>query len=305
MSDFLETVARERRAYVAAARAWKPLEKVRFAAERAAIGRGMPRFAQALRERRGAGTLAVIAEVKRVSPALGPLAEGLDPATLAQRYQEASAAAISVLVEPQHWGGSLEDLRAVAGAVRRLVYWRDEAPPDVAPVPVLAKDVIVDEYQIAEAGAAGADAVLLIAEALTDHELVRLIIAARTLMLDVLLEAHDPADFERALRAEENTRDTEFMAGSIAWRTETLLGVNARDLREPSRIDRGRVHELARLVPRGPVFVAESGITSIEDAETLPMRVDAVLVGTALVRSSDPAPLIRALAAVRPGRALA
>lgn len=305
MSDFLERVVRERRAYVAAARAWKPLEKVRSAAQRAAVGRGTLGFARTLRERREAGMLAVIAEVKRVSPALGPLAEGLDPAHLGQRYQEAGAAAISVLVEPQHWGGSLDDLRVVASAVRRLIYATGETAPSAGPVPVLAKDVIVDEYQIAEAGAAGAHAVLLIAEALTDEDLVRLILAARGLGLDVLLEAHDPADFDRALTAEKRTRQAGVATLGPGPTGETVLGVNARDLREPSRIDRRRVHELAPRVPAGPVFVAESGITSVEDAEALPMRVDAVLVGTALVRAADPAPLVRALASVRPGRALA
>ncbi|MGH2377855.1 MAG: indole-3-glycerol-phosphate synthase, partial [Candidatus Limnocylindria bacterium] len=284
---------------------WRPLEQVRLAAQRAAIGRGTLRLARTLRERRASGTLAVIAEVKRVSPALGPLAEDLDPAELAQRYQEAGAAAVSVLVEPQHWGGSLEDLRSVERAVRRTITYRGETLPDALPIPVLAKDVVVDEYQIAEAGAAGAHAVLLIAEALGDDDVVRLIRAARGLGMDVLLEAHDPRDFERALRAEEATRDGDQAAGPVASGTETLLGVNARDLREPGRIDRGRVHDLARLVPKGPVLVAESGITSVEDAEALPMRVDAILVGTALVRSSDPAPLVRALAAARPGRALA
>jgi indole-3-glycerol phosphate synthase len=290
MTDFLERVIGERRAYVAAARAWKPLEQVRLAAQRAAVGRGTLSFAQALRERRETGKLAVIAEVKRVSPALGLLAEGLDPARLAERYREAGAAAISVLVEPQHWGGSLDDLRAVETAV---------------PIPVLAKDVIVDEYQIAEAGAAGAHAVLLIAEALSDDDLVRLILAARGLGLDVLLEAHDPPDFDRALVAEKRTRQAGVATSGAALNSETVLGVNARDLREPSRIDRRRVHELASRVPAGPVLVAESGITSVEDAEALPMRVDAVLVGTALVRASDPAPLVRALASARPGRALA
>ncbi len=307
MTDFLERVVRERRAYVAAARAWKPLEQVRSAAQRAALGRGTLGFARALRERRETGTLAVIAEVKRVSPALGQLAEGLDPARLAQRYQEAGAAAISVLVEPQHWGGSLDDLRAVESAGRRLVYATatGETAPNAGPVPVLAKDVIVDEYQIAEAGAAGAHAVLLIAEALSDEDLLRLILAARTLGLDVLLEAHDPVDFDRALNAEKRTRQAGAATGGPALTGETVLGVNARDLREPSRIDRRRVHELAPRVPAGPVFVAESGITSVEDAEALPMRVDAVLVGTALVRAADPAPLVRALASARPGRALA
>ena len=295
MSDFLERVVRERQAYVAAARSWKPLEKVRFAAERAAIRRGMPRFARTLRERRAAGKLAVIAEVKRQSPSMGTLATVGQPGVLAVAYAAGGAAAISVITEPQHWGGSLDDLRAVRSAETGIGW----------DVPILAKDVIVDEYQIAEAGAAGADAVLLIAEAHSDRGLSDLINAARTLMLDVLLEAHDAADFARAVRVVEATRNTSFTSGSIATGTETLLGVNARDLRNPAHIDRSCVHQLARVVPDGVLLVAESGITSVEDAEALPLRVDAVLVGTALVRASDPAPLVRALASARPGRALA
>lgn len=298
MSDFLETVVRERRAYVAAARAWKPLEQVRHAAQRTAMGRmgrGTLRFAQALRERRAAGCLAVIAEVKRLSPALGPLSTIDDPGQLASRYVAAGAAAISVLVEPHHWGGSLDDLRAVR-SVERGVGWG---------VPVLAKDVIVDEYQIAEAGAAGADAVLLIAEALDDRELDELVVVARALGMDALIEAHEPLAFQRAQREVRSQADTDFGTNPFAIGTEVLLGVNARNLREPSRLDRSRVHDVAPQVDAGPVFVAESGITSVEDAEALPRRVDAVLVGTALVRAGDPGPLVHALASARPGRALA
>jgi indole-3-glycerol phosphate synthase len=298
MTDFLDRVVRERRAYVAAARAWRPLGQVRQAAQRAAMGRmgrGIQRFGATLRARRATGTLAVIAEVKRTSPALGALSDIEDPGALASKYVAAGAAAISVLVEPHHWGGSLDDLRAVR-SVERGIGWG---------VPILAKDVIVDEYQIAEAGAAGADAVLLIAEALDDRELATLVVAARALGLDALIEAHEPVAFQRAQAVVRAQRGTDFGTNPFAVGTETLLGVNARDLREPSRLDRGRVHDVAPQVDPGPVFVAESGITSVEDAEALPMRVDAVLVGTALVRAADPAPLVRALASARPGRALA
>lgn len=305
MSDFLEIVVRERRAYVAASRANRPLAQVENLAKRAAMGRGTVGLAAEIRACREKGRLAVIAEVKRISPALGPLAIGLDPAALAQRYQEAGAAAISVLVEPHHWGGSLDDLRAVEPAVRRAGWYVHEADgPSYGILPVLAKDVIIDEYQIAEAGAAGAHAVLLIAEALNDDALRRLILYARSLGMDALVEAHEPLAFERAVRAEEKTRDAEMDSG-LAIGRETLLGVNARDLRQPALLDRAAIHHLAPQVGPGPMLVAESGITSVADAEALPRRVDAILVGTALVRSDDPAPLVRALAAARPGRALA
>lgn len=290
MTDFLERVARERRADVAAARAWRSLERVRSGAWVAP--RSTVRFGDALRERRREGRLAVIAEVKRTSPALGPLAAIDDPGVLARAYVAAGAAAISVLVEPRHWGGSLDDLRAVRAAVG----------PEV---PILAKDVVVDEYQIAEARVTGADAVLLIAEALDDAALQKLILAGNSVGMDVLIEAHEQEAFERAIRC--GTSLLQYVGGvegdGVAG--PALFGVNARDLREPSRIDRRRIHELAPLVPEAHLLVAESGITSIKDAEALPPRANAVLVGTALVRSDDPAPLIRALAAVRPARSLA
>lgn len=289
MTDFLEQVVRERRAYVAAARAARPLEEVTRAAQYAAIGRGALSFAKALRDRRSEGRLAVIAEVKRTSPALGRLAEIEDPARFAQRYREGGAAAISVLVEPRHWGGSLDDLRAVELAVRRFVMPAGTVEAQMpAPLPVLAKDVVVDEYQIAEAGAAGAQAILLIAEIFDDAELRHLVGFARHVGMDALVEAHEPEAFMRALRTGAPT-----------------IGVNARDLRQPSRLDRRRIHDLAREVVTDQVLVAESGITSVQDALTLPPRVDAILVGTALVRATDPEGLVRALADVRPAKVLA
>jgi len=279
VTDFLEQVARERRAYVAAARAVRPLDEVERAARTMSLGRGLLRLSTVVRELRRSGRLAVIAEVKRVSPALGPLAEIADAGRLARTYIQAGACAVSVLVEPHHWGGSLADLRTVRSVERGIGYTGA----------ILAKDVVVDAYQIAEVGAAGADVVLLVTELFSTEELRRLRLYAESLGMDALVEAHDPAAFARAVAC-----------------GASLLGVNARDLREPSRIDRGRIHQLASQVPEDGLLVAESGITSVEDAEALPARVDAVLVGTALVREPDPGPLVHALATVVPGsRALA
>jgi indole-3-glycerol phosphate synthase len=287
VTDFLSQVVAERRAYVAAARAARPLEEVTRAAKRAARGRGTLSFAGSLRERRREGRLAVIAEVKRRSPALGALAEIQDPAGLARRYQAAGAAAISVIVEPHHWGGSLDDVRAVEPAVRRM--GSDHAGNWLYTIlPVLAKDVVVDEYQIAEASAAGAHAVLLIAEIFAVPDLVRLVAFAREVGVEALVEAHEPDAFMRALRS-----------GAPA------VGVNARDLRDPSRLDRRRVHDLAREVVTDQVVVAESGIATVHDAEELPPRIDAILVGTALVTAPDPTRLVQALASVRPAKVLA
>jgi indole-3-glycerol phosphate synthase len=278
MSDFLDQVIAERRIDVARAKAKVTTEVLENQARERAFARrpaGYPvgdarggpgdTFTRALRLLHG--RIAVIAEVKRRSPALGVLSANADPVTLALAYEAAGATAVSVLTEPRHWGGSLEDLVAVSDAVG---------------IPVLCKDVIVDEYQIVQARAAGADAVLLIAEALTDEELHRFIVRANTLGMGVLLEAHEPVAFGRAVAA-----------GTM------VVGVNARNLRRPTEIDVGRVRQLHTFARDGQVLVAESGIESVDDARLLPARVDAVLIGTALMRSSDPTPLISGIAAIR------
>ncbi|HEV8669167.1 MAG TPA: indole-3-glycerol phosphate synthase TrpC [Candidatus Limnocylindria bacterium] len=278
MSDFLEQVIAERRVDVARAKV-QVAEEVLLARARGPVlgrvreyGRGNARgwgdpFTSALRTLHG--RLGVIAEVKRRSPALGILNADADPAMLALAYEAAGATAVSVLTEPRHWGGSFEDLVAVSQAVR---------------IPVLCKDVIVDEYQIAQARAAGADAVLLIAEALSDEELRRFIARATTLGMGVLLEAHEPVAFGRAVAA-----------GTL------VVGVNARNLRRPSEIDVGRARQLHTFARDAQILVAESGIASVDDARLLPARVDAVLVGSALMQSDDPMPLIKGIAAIHRG----
>jgi indole-3-glycerol phosphate synthase len=286
MSDFLEQVIAERRADVAAAKARVPEQKLAEPSRRsvrlpsfgghsltewprrlfrqARFGDG---FALALRQSRADSRLAVIAEVKRRSPALGSLGETVDVATLARSYAVAGATAVSVLTEPRHWGGSIEDLVAVREAVD---------------IPILCKDVIVDDYQLAEARAAGADAVLLIAEALDDASLRRLVDRARELRLGLLVEAHEPAAFGRAVATGVD-----------------VVGINARNLRRPADIDIGRVRQLHAFARPEQILVAESGITSIDDARMLPARVDAVLIGTALMRTGDPRPLIHGIASIK------
>lgn len=260
-SNFLDTVVAERRADMAAALDVAALERAARAAPAARA------FTGALRARRDLGRLAVIAEVKRVSPALGALPRIGDPAALACSYAAAGAAAISVLTEPRHWGGSLDDLRAVRAAVE---------------LPVLCKDVIIDERQVLAARAAGADAILLIGEALDPARLAALLALASSLGMGALVEAHEPEAFRRVLAS-----------------GAPVVGVNARDLRHPATLDRRRIDILAGEVTGERVLVAESGIGDLADAERLPPRVDAVLVGTALVTAGDPAPLLRALAGLR------
>jgi indole-3-glycerol phosphate synthase len=283
MTDFLEQLIAERRADVAAAKA-RVDERELFVHARRPLR--MPVFADGSDERRRLFVddtqrvdafrwalglrrdhIAVIAEVKRRSPALGALGESADVSAVARRYVAAGASVISVLTEPRHWGGSIEDLVAVREAVD---------------IPVLCKDVIVDEYQLAEAYAAGADAVLLIAEALDDAALHRMLERARELHLGILVEAHEPAAF-----------------GRVAASAATVVGVNARNLRRPSEMDIGRIRQLSSFARPDQILVAESGITSVDDARMLPARVDAVLIGTALMRADDPAPLIQSIASIK------
>lgn len=277
MSDFLEQVIAERRADVARDKAAFPEEELLASAKHnvfsprrgqgvTAVKPGHDAFTYALVIRRA--RLAVIAEIKRSSPSRGVLAAEVDIATLARKYAEAGASAISVLTEPRYWGGSFVDLAAVRDAVA---------------IPILCKDVIIDEYQIVQARSAGADAVLLIAEALSDDELRRFIVRANALGMGVLVEAHEPVAFGRA----------------VATRAP-VVGVNARNLRRPSEIDIGRVRQLHTFVGQHQVLVAESGITSVEDARLLPRPVSAVLIGSALMLADDPMPLIRGIASIDP-----
>jgi len=280
MTDFLEQVVLSRRMHVAEARRERSFDE---------LGRSIPHntwtrrylpsiggrfvtngvgnaFDAALVEQRRRGRLAVIAEVKRVSPALGTLASGaLDVADQVARYEAGGAAAISVLTEPKFWGGSLDDLRTA------------RATTDL---PILCKDVIVDEYQIFEARAAGADAILLIAEALSDDELRRFTQVASEMSMGTLVEAHEAVAFGRAVEH------------------GLTVGVNARNLRRPQEIDIGRARQLHTFAKPAQILVAESGISSADDARLLPGRVDAVLVGTALMRERDPGALIAELAAI-------
>lgn len=227
------------------------------------------RLIAALRAPRAAG-LAVIAEIKRASPSKGPLAPQLDAVEQALRYERAAADAISVLTEPAAFNGSLADLEAVAAAVH---------------LPVLRKDFIVDEYQLLEARAAGAAAVLLIAAALPGARLAELHAACDELDLDALVEVHDEADLEqaRALNC-------------------PLIGINNRDLRTLA-VSVGVTERLAAAVTSGAVIVSESGIDGgAAAARVAAAGAQAVLVGEALVRLDTDAALSAQIASLR-GRA--
>lgn len=211
--------------------------------------------------------VAVIAEVKRRSPSEGALAPACDPRAQALAYERGGAAAISVLTEPERFGGSFEDLAAVARAVG---------------VPVLAKDFVVDEAQLLAARAAGADAVLLMASVLRE-DLAAFVEAARRLGLEPLVEVHDEGELALAARAGAR-----------------VVGVNARDL-ATLRIDLPAALRLVRQAQGvAEVVVAESGIVSRADVEAAAAAgADAVLVGTALMRAASPEDAVRDLAGVR------
>jgi indole-3-glycerol phosphate synthase len=207
----------------------------------------------------------VIAEFKRRSPSAGVLREQPQLAELVSAYERGGAVALSILTEGPNFEGSLVDLHAARAA---------------CDLPLLRKDFIVDPYQLYEASAAGADAVLLIVAALEQGELVSLYEAARTLGLDVLVEVHDREELERALGIGAD-----------------IVGVNNRDLRDFS-VDIERTERLMDAVPPNVKVVSESGIAGAAQISRLQERgVSAVLVGESLMRSDDPAAALRALTA--------
>jgi indole-3-glycerol phosphate synthase len=202
------------------------------------------------------GAINVIAEFKRRSPSRGVLREDLHPVVVAQGYEIAGAAALSVLTDEAHFGGSLEDLTEARSATL---------------LPTLQKDFMVDSYQIREAWIAGADAVLLIAAVLSDHELGTLHSTAAELGLEALVEVHDQAELERALAVEP-----------------AIVGVNNRDL-HTMEVRLETALELAERIPDGVVAVAESGIASGADVRRLrDAGYDAFLVGEHLMTAPDP-----------------
>ncbi len=213
---------------------------------------------------RGEGAVSIMAEVKRRSPGAGPIRPELDPVTLAGAYAAGGAAAVSVLTDRDYFGGSLEDLSAVRAAV---------------PLPVLRKDFTLEEVQVVEARAAGADAVLLIVRLLDDAALVRLREAAEALGMAALVEVHDREELRRA-------------AGSGA----RVVGINNRDLSTfTTRV--ALTLELLDDAPPGAVIVSESGIRTAADVALLGNGgVNAVLVGESLLRQDDPGEGVRALA---------
>ena len=244
------------------------LSRRRSALEREAADRPTP---PSLRDALRLERVGVVAEVKRRSPSAGVIRDDLEPGERAVLYAEHGAAAISVLTDGPHFGGSVADLRLAASKVT---------------VPVLRKDFILDELQIVEARAAGAAAVLLIVRALSPERLRSLLTSARSAGLDALVEVHTEAELTRALEAGAD-----------------IVGVNSRDL-DTFRIDVVSAWKLLATVPGEMVAVAESGMHARADVERAAAAgADAALIGTALSAAADPARLLRELAEVpRRGR---
>lgn len=254
----LDEIAARTRERVAETKNDVPLCELRAKAESLRRNTGFP-FEKALRGE----DIAFICEVKKASPSKGVIAEDFPYLQIAEEYERAGAAAISCLTEPYWFLGSDRYLREIAARVK---------------IPVLRKDFTVDEYMIYEAKILGAAAVLLICSILSEEQLAEYLELSRYLGLSALVEAHDEAEIETAVKVGAR-----------------IIGVNNRDLRTFS-VDTGNSASLRGLVPPDRIFVSESGIQTAEDVAKLrEAGADAVLIGEALMRAPDKTAKLREL----------
>jgi indole-3-glycerol phosphate synthase len=210
----------------------------------------------------------LVAEHKRRSPSSGAIREGAEVSELVESFERGGAAAVSILTDEEHFGGSLADIEAARAATD---------------LPILRKDFTVDRYQLYEAKAAGADAVLLVARTLGRAELEGLYAEARALDLDAVVEVHSEPELELVLDLDVD-----------------VIGINNRDLDDFS-VDLRRTFELLPDVPAGKTVVSESGIASRADVEELEgVGIDAILVGEVLMRAADPEAAVRELVGEEP-----
>ncbi len=252
----LDEIVAHKRAELAARIAARPAREVAQAADRAAVP---PAFRAALVP----PGLAIVAEIKGASPSRGVIRNGYDPVAVARAYEAGGAAALSVLTDERYFHGSWEDLRGVAQASR---------------LPVLCKEFVIEPYQIDEAKAAGAAAVLLIAGLLSAEDLQTYLDYAQRRGLGALVEVHTKHDVGAALEAGAD-----------------CIGINNRDLRT-LQVDLETTARLRPLIPDGVVVVSESGFDRREQVAWVErLGVDAVLIGTALMTSGDPAATLREL----------
>ena len=255
-SDILQRIVAVKREELAAARSRRSLASWREAATSVAARQGLRGFEAALRSKIAGGRAAVIAEVKKASPSKGVLREHFVPAQIAASYEAGGAACLSVLTDERFFQGAAEFLQQARAACT---------------LPVLRKDFLVDEYQVVESRGLGADCILLIAACLDDAQLADLEAAAMALGLAVLVEVHDGAELERALRL----------------RTP-LLGINNRNLKT-FEVTLETTLGLLGKVPADRLLVTESGILSRDDVQRMRAAgVGAFLVGEAFMRADDP-----------------
>ncbi len=255
----LDDILIEKRRAVSSARLRTPLAEIEARAAAIAPARS---FLASLRSARG---IACIAEFKRRSPSKGWIRQAADVADVVAGYQRGGAAAISVLTDTPFFGGELADLTSARAATE---------------LPILRKDFIIDPYQVAEARAAGADALLLIVAALGEQDLRELLAATRASGMEALVETHDADELRRAIAAGAR-----------------VIGVNNRDLRT-FHVDTDLAVELRPQVPGEYLMVAESGVRTADDVRRLRRAgIEAVLVGEALMRSPDPESALRELMA--------
>ncbi len=253
MADILRQIVETKRIEVARALALQPLAQMVLHAK----AQGAPRnFVAALVEKHKMGQAAVIAEIKKASPSKGLLRENYQPDAIAASYEQNGAACLSILTDHQYFQGSEQDLLKARAACH---------------LPVLRKDFIIDDYQVYESRAFGADCILLIAAILDANQLQRLEQLAHSLQMAVLVEVHNGAELSVALSL-----------------TTPLIGINNRDLRS-FVTDISTTFKLLPTIPKGKIVVTESGITSQGEVQKLRQAgVDTFLVGEAFMRAPDP-----------------
>lgn len=253
MSDILDKIVAVKHEEIAAAIKRKPLAVMREDAESRVLTRD---FAGALRAKIAAGKPAVIAEIKKASPSKGVLRADFIPADIAQSYAEYGAACLSVLTDKQFFSGEIDYLKQARASCS---------------LPVLRKDFMVDPYQVYEARVMGADCILLIAACLDDRQMKDMEALAMSLDMAVLVEVHDAAELERALKLKT-----------------PLIGINNRNLKT-FEVSLDTTIGLAGRVPADRIVVTESGISSQADVQRMrEAKINAFLVGEAFMRAEDP-----------------
>jgi len=230
------------------------------------LAEGAPKPLDFLERLRGDRSVPIVAEIKKSAPSWNGLRKNVDIESFAKAYQYNGAAAISVLTDSPFFGGSIDDLTAVRYQVT---------------LPLLRKDFIISAEQLYESRAAQADAVLLIVAALDDHELSRLYKTALTLGMTPLLEVHDEHEAQRALKLDPR-----------------LIGINNRNLKT-LEVDLGVSERLRKMIPEDVIVIAESGVATVADVQRLlAAGVNGFLIGTALMKSSDPGKTLNSFVSV-------